>query len=178
MKKLGNPELFDNKSEQPETSWGQKFRNTRLVFRKKDGELEFHTYGGDTRPEAFISQIKMTKPRLDDFNYIRLYTTDNNPGYAMVESSPEPVFSQCQIDESSYCCKSFKMKQFHPNLIICPDFQFFSWLGFNYEIYVQELRKSALDIPLIPKACWRGQQDLLIVIVHFCVKCLMLFQVI
>ena len=96
-------------------------------FSEKDGELEFHTYGGDTRPEAFISQIKRADKSvgLDDFNYIRLYTTDNNPGYAMVESSPEPVFSQCQIDESSYCCKSFKMKQFHPNLIICPDFQFF-----------------------------------------------------
>lgn len=158
MKKLGNPELFDNESEHPETSWGQKFRNTRLVFRKKDGKFEFHTYGGDNRPETFISQIKRADKdiALDDFDYIRLYTTDNNPGYSMVESSPEPVFSQCQIDESSYCCKDFKMKQFHPNLIICPDFQFFSWLGFDYETYVQELRKSALDIPSIPKACWRG----------------------
>ena len=32
MKKLGNPELFDNQSEQPETSWGQKFRNNKLGF--------------------------------------------------------------------------------------------------------------------------------------------------
>ena len=53
MKKIGNPELFDNDSECPETSWGQKFRNTRLVFRKKDGKLEFHTYGGDHRPHVF-----------------------------------------------------------------------------------------------------------------------------
>ena len=35
MKKLGNPEVFDNESECPQTSWGQKFRNTRLVLEKK-----------------------------------------------------------------------------------------------------------------------------------------------
>tara|TARA_R110000772_G_scaffold88958_2_gene184486 strand:+ start:960 stop:1877 length:918 start_codon:yes stop_codon:yes gene_type:complete len=158
MKKLGNPEQFDNESEQPETSWGQKFRNTRLVFRKKDGELEFHTYGGDHRPRTFISQIKRADKDVmfGDFDYVRLYTTDNNPGYDMVESSPEPVFSQCQIDESSYCCKDFKLKQFHPDLIICPDFQFSSWLSFDYESYVQKIRKSALDTPSIKKVCWRG----------------------
>lgn len=158
MKKLGNPELFDNDSECPETSWGKKFRNTRLVFRKQDGKLEFHTYGGDSRPDAFISQIKRAEKYigLDDFDYIRLYTTDNNPGHFMVESSPEPVFSQCQIDESSNCLKAFKAKQFHPDLIICPDFQFSSWLNFDYESYVQKIRKAALDLPSIHKVCWRG----------------------
>ena len=158
MKNLGNPEQFDNESECPETSWGQKFRNTRLVFRKKDGELEFHTYGGDYRPHTFISQIKRADKDVvfGDFDYVRLYTTDNNPGYDMVESSPEPVFSQCQIDESSYCLKDFKLKQFHPDLIICPDFQFSSWLSFDYESYVQKIRKSALDTPSIKKVCWRG----------------------
>lgn len=158
MKKLGNPELFDNESEHPETSWGQKFRNTRLVFRKKDGKLEFHTYGGDHRPRAFISQIKRANKDVafDDFDYVRLYTTDNNPGYAMVESSPQPVFSQCQINESSYCCKDFKMKQFHPGLIICPDFQFSSWLSFDYASHIEEIRKSALNKPSTHKVCWRG----------------------
>ena len=158
MKKLGNPELFDNESEQPHTDWGLKFRNTRLVFRKKNNKLEFHTYGGDHRPSTFISQIKRADKDVifNDFDYVRLYTTDNNPGYAMVESSPEPVFSQCQIDESSYCCKDFKLKQFHSDLIICPDFQFSSWLSFDYESYVEEVRKSALNNPSIRKVCWRG----------------------
>lgn len=157
-KKIGNPELFDNDSEHPDTSWGQKFRNTRLIFRKKDGKFEFHTYGGDHRPSVFISQIERADKDLvlDDFDYVRLYTTDNNPSHAMVESSSESVFSQCQVDESSYCCKDFKMKQFHPSLIICPDFQFSSWLNFDYESYVQKIRKSALDTPSIHKVCWRG----------------------
>jgi hypothetical protein len=158
MKNLGSPEIFDNDSECPETSWGKKFRNTRLVFRKKDGKLEFHTYLGDSRPGSFIYQIERADKDigLDDFNYIRLYTTDNNPGHSMVESSPEPVFSQCQVDESSYCSKDFKAKQFHPDLIICPDFQFSSWLSFDYESYVQKIRESALDTPSIHKVCWRG----------------------
>lgn len=158
MKKLGNPELFDNESEQPHTDWGLKFRNTRLVFRKKNNKLEFHTYGGDHRPSAFISQIKRADKDVifNDFDYVRLYTTDNNPGHAMVESSPEPVFSQCQINESSYCCKDFKLKQFHSDLIICPDFQFSSWLSFDYESYAEEVRKSALNNPSIRKVCWRG----------------------
>jgi hypothetical protein len=158
MKKLGNPERFDNESEQPHTDWGLKFRNSRLVFRKKDGEFELHTYGEDSRPEAFISQIKRADKDvgLDDFDYVRLYTTDNNPSHAMVEASPEPVFSQCQIDESSYCCKDFKLKQFHPDLIICPDFQFSSWLKFNYASHSREVRLAGLNTPFINKACWRG----------------------
>lgn len=158
MKKIGKPEQFDNDSECPETSWGQKFRNTRLVFRKQDGKLEFHTYGGDHRPDAFIFQIKRADKDVvfDDFDYVRLYTTDNNPSYDMVEYSSEPVLSQCQVDESIYCCKEFKHKQFHPNLIICPDFQFSSWLNFEYESYLQKIRMSALDSPSIDKVCWRG----------------------
>jgi hypothetical protein len=159
MKRIGNPELFDNDSECPETSWGQKFRNTRLVFRKKDGKLEFHTYGGDHRPHAFISQIKRADKdaMFNDFDYVRLYTTDNNPGHAMVESSPEPVFSQCYIDPESECYPdTFKMKQHHKDLICCPDFNFSTWLDFNHaEMYDNLLDLELSDNP-IPEICWRG----------------------
>lgn len=159
MKKLGSPEIFDNDSECPETSWGQKFRNTRLVFRKKDGKLEFHTHGGDHRPRAFIPQIKRADKDVvfDDFDYVRLYTTDNNPGYDMVESSPEPVFSQCYIDKEVECYPdTFKQEQYHKDLICCPDFNFSTWLNFNHA----EMYDSLLDLELnndpIPKICWRG----------------------
>ena len=139
MKKIGNPELFDNGSECPETPWGQKFRKTRLIFRKKGGKLEFHTYGGDHRPHIFISQIQRADKDVafDDFDYVRLYTTDNNPGYGMIESSAEPVFSQCYIDTESECYPAaFKNEQHHKNLICCPDFNFSTWLNFNHaEMY-------------------------------------------
>lgn len=161
MKKLGNPEIFDNDSECPETDWGQKFRNTRLVFRKKNGKFKFHTYGGDCRPEAFISQIKRADKDvgLDDFDYVRLYTTDNNPGYDMVESSPEPVFSQCFFDPSGECFDKdeFKLNQFHKNLICCPDFTFSDWiLGSNHEGLFKEILDSTPNENPIPKLVWRG----------------------
>ena len=159
MKKLGSPELFDNKSECPETSWGQKFRNTRLVFRKKAGKLEFHTYGGDHRPHIFISQIERADQDVafNDFDYVRLYTTDNNPGYAMVESSAEPVFSQCYIDTESGCYPaSFKNEQYHKNLICCPDFNFSNWLNFNHAEMYENLLSLKLSDNAISKICWRG----------------------
>lgn len=157
-KKIGSPESFDLKEEYPETSWGKRFRDCRLVFRKYFGEFEFHSYNGDHRPKAFIDQIIRSDIyfNFDDFDYIRLYTSDNNPLSSLVEVSKEPVFSQCQIDESSYCCKDFKLKQFHPDLKICPDFQFSNWLDFNYESYIEELKEASLKNPKINKVCWRG----------------------
>lgn len=161
MKKLGNPEIFDNDSECPETSWGQKFRNTRLVFRKKDGKLEFHTYGGDGRPEAFISQIRRADQAvgLDDFDYVRLYTTDNNPSYDMVESSPEPVLSQCYIDINAPCYSShaYTQEQFHKDLIICPDFNFSKWLDFDYAKTYDKIISLNLNTNPIRKFFWRGR---------------------
>lgn len=159
MKKNGSPELFDNESECPETSWGQKFRNTRLVFRKKDGKLEFHTYGGDHRPRTFISQIKRADQDVifDDFDYIRLYTTDNNPSYNMVECSTEPVFSQCYIDKEVECYPdTFKQEQYHKDLVCCPDFNFSNWLNFNHSKMYDDLLDLKLQDDVIPKICWRG----------------------
>ena len=157
-RKIGNPEIFDLIEEYPETNWGKKLRLTRLVFRKVNGSLEFHTYGGDHRPNAFILQIKNADRDLNfkDFDYIRLYTLDNNPWHSLVEASKEPVFSQCQIKESSYCCKKFNLKQFHPDLIICPDFQFHKWLYFDYYSYVKKIREAGRKNPFIDKVCWRG----------------------
>jgi hypothetical protein len=157
--KIGNPEIFDNNSESPDTSWGQKFRNTRLVFRKQDGKLEFHTHGGDHRPRAFISQIKRADKDVvfDDFGYVRLYTTDNNPGWAMVEFSPEPVLSQCYIDKAAGCYPdTFKMEQYHKDLICCPDFNFSTWLDFNHAEMYDNLMDLQLHENPIPKVCWRG----------------------
>lgn len=159
MKKLGNPEIFDNDSECPETSWGQKFRNTRLVFRKQDGELEFHTYGGDHRPHAFISQIKRADKDVvfNDFDYVRLYTTDNNPCYSMVECSPEPAFSQCYIDKEVECYPdTFKREQYHKDLVCCPDFNFSNWLNFNHAKMYDDLLDLKLQDDVMPKICWRG----------------------
>lgn len=159
MAKIGNPGLFDNKSELHSFSSFKFFRKNRLIFRKKNGKLEFHTYGGDHRPGTFISQIKRADKDVafDDFDYVRLYTTDNNPGHHMVESSPEPVFSQCYIDPESECYPdTFKIEQHHKDLICCPDFNFSTWLDFNYaEIYDNLLNLELSDNP-IPKICWRG----------------------
>ena len=159
MKKIGSPELFDNDSECPETSWGQKFRNTRLVFRKQDGKLEFHTYGGDHRPHVFISQIKRADKDVvfNDFDYVRLYTTDNNPGYSMVECSPDPVFSQCYIDKEVECYPdTFKREQYHKDLVCCPDFNFSNWLNFNHAKMYDDLLDLKLQDDVMPKICWRG----------------------
>jgi len=159
MKKIGDPKIFDNQSECPETSWGQKFRNTRLVFRKQDGKLEFHTYGGDHRPHAFISQIERADKDVmfNDFSYVRLYTTDNNPGYSMVECSSEPVLSQCYIDKEVECYpNTFKREQYHKDLICCPDFNFSNWLSFNHAKMYDDLLDLKLQDDAIPKICWRG----------------------
>lgn len=159
MKKIGDPKIFDNESECPETSWGQKFRYTRLVFRKKDGKLEFHTHGGDHRPHAFISQIKRADKDVmfNDFGYVRLYTTDNNPGYSMVECSPEPVFSQCYIDKEVECYPdTFKREQYHKDLICCPDFNFSNWLNFNHAKMYDDLLNLKLRDDAMAKICWRG----------------------
>jgi len=156
--KIGNPEQFDLEQEHAHTDWGKKFRETRLVFRKKDGDFEFHSYSGDTRAQMFIKQVQRAHVNnpLNDFDYVRLYTTDNNPMYDIVEASDQPVFSQTQINENIYCCPPFARKQYHPKLIICPDFQFAQWLHFDYEIYVDEVRRASLSTPTIDKACWRG----------------------
>jgi len=159
MKIIGNPERFDNKSECPDTLWGQKFRNTRLVFRKQNGKLEFHTYGADYRPLIFISQIKRADKDVvfDDFDYVRLYTTDNNPGHDMVECSPERVLSQCYIDKEAECYpNTFKMEQYHKDLVCCPDFNFSNWLNFNHAKMYDDLLNLKLRDDAMAKICWRG----------------------
>lgn len=159
MKRIGSPEKFDNKSELHSFSSFKFLRKNRLIFRKKNGKLEFHTYGGDRRPHIFASQIKRADQDVmfDDFDYVRLYTADNNPGHHIVESSPEPVFSQCYIDPESECYPDiFENEQYHKDLICCPDFNFSTWLNFNHAEMYDNLLDLELNDDPIPKICWRG----------------------
>jgi hypothetical protein len=163
-KKIGNPEKFDIPEECPDTSWGRKFRNTRLVFQKKDGEFEFHTYGGDERADKYIRQIKDADEYLafDDFDYVRLYTTDNNPHADIVNASKEPVFSASFLDDQVDCYdpKMHVKKQTHDKLIICPDFTFAEWLDFDYAKMYEQIIDLKLDKDPIEKVCWRGSTNL------------------
>lgn len=159
-KKIGNPEQFDISEESPETNWGKKFRSTRLVFRKKDGDFEFHTYGGDDRANIYIQQLKTADEFVDfdDFDYIRLYTTDNNPPASIVDASEQPVFSASFLDDQVECynTKMHVQKQTHDNLIVCPDFNFSHWLDFKYTKMYNDILNLDLNDDPIRKVCWRG----------------------
>ena len=163
QKKIGNPKKFDIPEECPDTSWGKRFRDTRLVFRKKNGEFEFHTYGGDSRPAMYIQQLEHANEfiEFDDFDYVRLYTTDNNPHADIIDASNEQVFSASFLDDQVDCydSKMHAKKQTHKDLIVCHDFGFAEWLDFDYIKMYKKIINLKLDKNPIQKVCWRGTAD-------------------